>query len=144
MRVAACVLCLFLLPAVAGGQSSILTGPAVSANPRPTFFVGPSYRSTTANTYVARRPTWDVPAQGTSAGTHWSNDQRPIVPAPASPPGRYSYLPYYPSYSFAPPVDMRPQEYVIPPVTRTPLHDPFFEERVYDTYDDDPYDVWGW
>jgi hypothetical protein len=145
MRIAACALCLFFLPAVADGQRSLLTDPAVSTYPRSTFFVGPSFRNTTATTHVVQRPmTRQVPMQGTSAGTYWVNDQRPVVTASPNPPGRYFYLPHYPSLSFVPPADVRPQEYVIPPVTQTPLHDPYFEERVYDPYEDDPYDVWGW
>ena len=50
---------------------------------------------------------------------------------------------YYPSLHFSPPTDIRPQEYVIPPVTRTPLHDPFFEERVSSPYDDVPTSIGG-
>jgi hypothetical protein len=58
-------------------------------------------------------------------------------------PAEFFRNPYYPNLNFSPPTDIRPQEYVIPPVPRTPLHDPYFEERVYEDFED-AYDYWGW
>jgi hypothetical protein len=55
----------------------------------------------------------------------------------------YSHNPYYPGVSHTAPAEMPRLEDALQPLTRTPLHDPYFDERVLDI-DDDPYEFWGW
>ena len=145
MRVAAFVLWLFVLRGVATAQIGPAAEPATTSYNRPSFFVGPSYRSTGDNFYVAPRPAnaFSI-TRSSQAGNEFSSGARTWVNSSA-PRSHATYFrnPYYPSLSFTPPVDIRPQEYVIPPVTQTPLHDPYFEERVFEEFDD-AYEYWGW
>jgi hypothetical protein len=144
MRIAVYFTCLFAFAGVAAAQVSIVTGPAVSPHPRSTFFVGPSYRGSgdsfvvgprSPNVYAATRSS-QVGTFSRGAGT-WDHPGVPQSPA------EFFRNPYYPNLNFSAPTDIRPQEYVIPPVPRTPLHDPYFEERVYEDFED-AYDYWGW
>jgi hypothetical protein len=144
MRRALSILCVVCLPGVAVAQVGQMSGTAANSYSRPSIFVGPSYRGTGDNFYIGpRSANLYTPTSGSLT--------RNVVPSRSAAPmntgtwhhAGYSRNPYYPSLSFTPPTDIRPQEYVIPPVTRTPLHDPYFDERVYETFDD-AYEYWGW
>jgi hypothetical protein len=145
MRRAFFLLCVVCSPGVVVAQMGHVSPTVVSSYGSPQFFVGPSYRSAGDNFYVAPRSANVYSATRSSQVGNafaknvptWVNSESP------HPHATYFRNPYYPSLSFTPQIDMRPQEYVIPPVTRTPLHDPYFEER--DFSDDwDPYQYWGW
>jgi hypothetical protein len=143
MRIAAFLSYLFLLPAVAGAQVGVVPGPAANPYQRPSFFVGPSYRNTSESFYAVPRSTHS-PMRDPRLGLTFSGSPM-LATGAATPQNHATYFrnPYYPSLNFTAPTDIRPPQYVIPPVTRTPLHDPYFEERVYEEFDD-AYETWGW
>jgi len=148
MRIALSVFVFLILPAAALGQQAWSTFEASpqQRSGRSPFFVGPSYRSSPDRLRLLR-PMMSLSAQSSVVGGNtWYGVPSTVTPNSTQPLRHSAFFhnPYYPNVSLTPSTDMRPDEYVIPPVTQTPLHDPFFEERVYDTYDDDPYDVWGW
>jgi len=136
MRRAILLVCLFALPDVVQGQVGPMYGPGEDQ-------LYPSYSG-----QLYFRPYYGyggtvvqgVPRAGIG-GNVWGN--RPDWGRTGSPrrPAGYFYYPNYPSFRYSNPPDIRPQEYVLPPVTRTPYHDPYFEERAW--YDED-YDYWGW
>ena len=61
-------------------------------------------------------------------------------------PAQYFYYPNYPSLIYPNPQDVRPPQYVLPPMSRTPYHDPFYDERFWDDIEQgrDVDDYWGW
>jgi hypothetical protein len=146
MRSATFLLCVFGWPLVAEAQVGVTTGTRAYPSDRAPIFVGPSYRNTGGAAYFSiplnTTATVRIPQAGSA---YWSDSLQPPSPSTGSPRlhATYFHNPYYPSLNFTPSVDIRPQEYVIPPVTRTPLHDPYFEERVYEDFEDE-YEYWGW
>jgi hypothetical protein len=147
MKRALSVFVFLLLPAAAFGQQAWSTFDASpQRSGRSPFFVGPSYRTSQDAFRPAVQPMTGLSARSSVGGNAWGGVSSNVTPNITGVwrPSTFSHNPYYPNVSLTPTTDMRPDEYVIPPVTQTPLHDPYFEERVYDPYVDDPYDVWGW
>jgi hypothetical protein len=146
MRSAAFLFCLITLADVASAQQTVFR-PTPPAEPysRPSIFVGPSYRNT-GKTFYSGPDAVDAFRMTRSSQVGNVVPRRSMAPVTTGNTwhhATYFRNPYYPSLNFAAPTDIRPQEYVIPPVTRTPLHDPYFEERVYEEFDD-AYEYWGW
>jgi hypothetical protein len=79
---------------------------------------------------ATRRPVWSDPST-------WAGAPQPPRVAV------YSQNPYYPSLGYPGKPEILRVEAVLQPVPHTPLHDPYFDERVFEEFED-AYEYWGW